>query len=401
MAEEIKLELFTEVPAVEFEPEKAQAAAVNAVAELKEGEGYLEDVNLTDEEKQMVTDFAKTIDISDSQVVMCYGAAAQKKVADFSDTALEGVKAKDLGEVGNAITNLVAELKGFQIGEEPKGFFAKLFKKTGNKLETLKARYDTAEKNVDNIVGVLQGHQNQLTEDIVMLDKMYENNLTYFKELTMYILAGKEKLETEKSTTLADLQKKAEETGLAEDAQAANDYANLCDRFEKKVYDLELTRTISLQMAPQIRVIQSNDSLMNEKIQTTVTNTIPLWKNQMVLALSMEHSEEAMKAEKAVTDLTNELIQKNAEALHQTSVKIAEESERGIIDIETVQKANDELITTLDEVIQIQEEGRAKRKEAENQLGIMEAQLKNKLLDIRNGALETKEELENAETAEA
>lgn len=391
MAEDIKLELFKEVPAPELENQVIEKPEEAPVIEIPEDAGYMENVNLSEEEKQMVTDFAKTIDISDTQVVMCYGASAQKKIADFSDTALEGVKTKNLGEIGDKITDLVTQLKGFKIDEEEPRGLAKLFKKSSNKLTSLKARYETVDKNVDNIVGVLEGHQNQLTTDVVMLDKMYENNLTYFKELTMYILAGKEKLEEEKNTTLVEMKKKAEETGLAEDAQAANDYAGLIDRFEKKIYDLELTRTISLQMAPQIRLIQNSDSLMNEKIQSIVNNTIPLWKNQMVLALSMEHSQEAMKAQKAVTDMTNELIEKNAEALKTGSVKIAEESEKGIVAIESVEKANENLIITLNEVVRIQEEGREKRKEAENQLGIMEAQLKNKLLDIKTKSIRTEE----------
>ena len=250
----------------------------------------------------------------------------------------------------------------------------------------MKARYEKTEKNVDNIVDVLEDHQNKLTTDIVMLDKMYDANLVYLKELTMYILAGKEKLAKERATTLVELKKKAEETGLAEDAQKAKDFEDICNRFEKKLYDLELTRTISIQMAPQIRMVQSNDTLMTEKIQTTIMNTIPLWKNQMVLALSMEHSQEAMKAQKAVTDLTNDLLNKNAEALKQGSIQIAEESERGIVDIETVQNANNKLIETLDEVIRIQEEGREKRRLAENELGKMEAQLKQKLLEIKTGS---------------
>jgi len=336
-----------------------------------------------------IYDFAEQIDLSNTNVVLQYGAASQKKIADFSDSALEGVRTKDLGEVGDAIASLVAELKGFDVGTEEKGGILGWFKKKGNKLTQLKARYDSADKNVDKISGVLMDHQNQLTTDIVMMDKMYDSNLVYFKELTMYILAGKKALEKAQSTTLVELQNKAKESGLTEDAQAANDYAALCDRFDKKLYDLELTRTISMQMAPQIRLIQNSDTLMVEKIQSTLSNTIPLWKNQMVLAMGMIHSEEAMKAQKEVNDLTNELIQKNAEKLHQGSVEIAEESERGIIDIETVAHANEELIASLDEVIKIQEEGRMKRRVAEDQLGQVEAQLKQKLLDIRNAELKS------------
>ena len=378
MSEEIKLELLNKVPA------PVMAEAKQEIVEVQETPGYLEEVRLSEEEQRAVDEFAGKIDITDSEVVMSYGASAQKKIADFSDSALANVKAKDLGEVGDAISDLVTELKGFSIDEEePKGL-AKLFKKAGNKLATLKARYDTAEKNVDNIVAVLEDHENQLTEDIVMLDKLYDQNLVYFKEMTMYIIAGKKRLEEDRNTTLVQLKARAEESGLAEDAQAANDYAALCERFEKKIYDLELSRAISLQMAPQIRLIQNSDSLMNEKIQSTVNNTIPLWKNQMVLAISMEHSEEAMKAEKAVTDMTNELIQRNAEALKLGSVKIAEESERGIVDIETVAKANNELIETLDEVIKIHEEARQKRLDAENEMALMEVRLKNKLLEIKD-----------------
>ena len=393
MSDEIKLELDPTVPNLDLEslPTASPFSAPIETAVAKPSETsvahYMDDVNLTEEEQKMVDDFAEKIDLSNTNVVLQYGAASQKKIADFSDSALEGVRTKDLGEVGNAIASLVAELKGFNIGEEEKKGIAGWFKKKGNKLTQLKARYDTADQNVDKISGVLMDHQNQLTTDIVMMDKMYESNLTYFKELTMYILAGKKALEKAQSTTLVELQNKAKESGLTEDAQAANDYAALCDRFDKKLYDLELTRTISMQMAPQIRLIQNSDTLMVEKIQSTLSNTIPLWKNQMVLAMGMIHSEEAMKAQKEVNDLTNELIQKNAEKLHQGSVEIAEESERGIIDMDTVIHANEELIASLDEVIKIQEDGRIKRRVAEDQLGQVEAQLKQKLLDIRNAEL--------------
>ncbi len=397
MSEKIKLELDPKVPTLDIQslPTAAPVSAPLDTVQLKEElttEGtarYMDDVNLTEEEQKMVDDFAEQIDLSNTNIVLQYGAASQKKIADFSDSALEGVRTKDLGEVGNAIASLVAELKGFSVGEEEKKGIAGWFKKKGSKLAQLKARYDSADKNVDKISGVLMDHQNQLTTDIVMMDKMYDSNLVYFKELTMYILAGKKALEKAQKTTLVELQNKAKESGLTEDAQAANDYAALCDRFDKKLYDLELTRTISMQMAPQIRLIQNSDTLMVEKIQSTLSNTIPLWKNQMVLAMGMIHSEEAMKAQKEVNDLTNELIQKNAEKLHQGSVEIAEESERGIIDIETVTHANEELIASLDEVIKIQEEGRIKRRVAEDQLGQVEAQLKQKLLDIRNAELKS------------
>ncbi|MBQ6877769.1 MAG: toxic anion resistance protein [Oscillospiraceae bacterium] len=344
---------------------------------------YLENTKLTEEEQKMVDDFSEKIDLNDSGIILQYGSAAQKKIADFSDNALEGVRTKDLGEVGNMITDLVAELKGFNIEpEEKKGFFS-IFKKAGSGIAKLKTKYDKAEVNVDRITGVLEDHQNQLLTDIVMLDKMYENNLSYFKELTMYILAGKKKLEQERATTLVELEEKAKASGLAEDAQAANDFANLCDRFEKKLHDIEMTRTISIQMAPQIRLIQNGDTLMAEKIQSTINNTIPLWKNQMVLALGLAHSKAAVEAQREVSDLTNELLKKNAEALKTGTVAIAEESERSIVDIETVRYTNEQLISTLDEVLRIADEGRAKRLAAENEMIMIENELKAKLLDIR------------------
>lgn len=344
---------------------------------------YLENTKLTEAEQKMVDDFSEKIDLNDSGIVLQYGSAAQKKIADFSDNALEGVRTKDLGEVGNMIIDLVAELKGFNIEpEEKKGFFS-IFKKAGSGIAKLKTKYDKAEVNVDRITGVLEDHQNQLLTDIVMLDKMYENNLSYFKELTMYILAGKKKLEQERATTLIELEEKAKTSGLAEDAQAANDFANLCDRFEKKLHDLEMTRTISIQMAPQIRLIQNGDTLMAEKIQSTINNTIPLWKNQMVLALGLAHSKAAVEAQREASDLTNELLKKNAEALKTGTVAIAEESERSIVDIETVRYTNEQLISTLDEVLRIADEGRAKRLAAENEMIMIENELKTKLLDIR------------------
>ena len=344
---------------------------------------YLENTKLTEAEQKMVDDFSEKIDLNDSGIVLQYGSAAQKKIADFSDNALEGVRTKDLGEVGNMITDLVAELKGFNIEpEEKKGFFS-IFKKAGSGIAKLKTKYDKAEVNVDRITGVLEDHQNQLLTDIVMLDKMYENNLSYFKELTMYILAGKKKLEQERATTLIELEEKAKTSGLAEDAQAANDFANLCDRFEKKLHDLEMTRTISIQMAPQIRLIQNGDTLMAEKIQSTINNTIPLWKNQMVLALGLAHSKAAVEAQRDVSDRTNELLKKNAEALKTGTVAIAEESERSIVDIETVRYTNEQLISTLNEVLRIADEGRAKRLAAENEMIMIENELKTKLLDIR------------------
>ena len=395
----ISLELGTMPQAPDFDLEAGAAAAAEpaiklttapeeeAAAAVQEAEvhaPYLEDVNLTEEEKRVVDEFSQKIDLKDTNIILQYGSAAQKKISDFADSALDGVKTKDLGEVGDMISDLVGELKGFSIDtEEKKGLFG-FVKKKVNDFSKLKSKYDTAEANVDKIVGALEGHQNTLSKDIIMLDKMYESNLGYFKELTMYILAGKKKLELEQKTTLADLQKKAKESGLVEDAQAANDYANLCDRFDKKLHDLEVTRTISMQMAPQIRLVQNSDTLMVEKIQSTINNTIPLWKNQMVLALGVAHSQEAMQAQREVNDLTNDLIRKNAETLKMGSIEIAKESERGIIDMETVRYSNEQLIASLDEVIRIQEEGRIKRREAEKELGDIEATLKQKLLDIRN-----------------
>ena len=371
-------------------PEPLKAPIVSENGEIVTPE-YMENITLTEEEQKMVDEFSEKIDLEDTSIVLNYGAASQKKIADFSDNALQGVKSKDLGEVGNAIASLVTELKGFSIDEPEKKGIAAWFKKKGNSIAALKNRYDTAENNVNKITGVLEDHQNQLTSDVVMLDKMYDSNLTYFKELTMYIIAGKKKLDKERETTLADLRKKAEESGLAEDAQAANDFAAVCDRFEKKLYDLELTRTVSMQMAPQIRLIQNSDELMVEKIQSTVNNTIPLWKNQMVLALGMAHSEEAMKAQREVNELTNDLLKKNAETLKQGSIEIAEESEKGLIEIETVKYANEQLITSLDEVLRIQEEGRENRRLAENELAQIEATLKQKLLEIRTKELEDKQ----------
>ena len=346
-------------------------------------EEYLKQINLTEEELKTVDDFSGTIDLNDSAIILQYGAACQKKIAEFSDNALAGVRTKDLGTTSDMIADLVSELKGFSAEEEEKGFLG-IFKKAGNQVTRLKARYDKAENNIDMITGKLEEHQNQLIKDIIMLDKMYEMNLAYFKELTMYIMAGKKKLEAERATTLPDMKAKAEQSGLTHDAQAANDYAAMCDRFEKKLHDLELTRTISVQMAPQIRLIQNNDAVMSEKIQSTINNTIPLWKNQMVIALGLAHSQQALDAQRAVTDMTNELLKKNADMLRQGTVEIAQETERGIVDIETVAYTNQQLISTLDEVLRIQDEGRAKRKAAEAQLIRIETELKNKLLEIRN-----------------
>ena len=374
----INLELGT--PELTLESQ-AQAPVIPEQKDITEH--YLEEQKLSPEEQAQVDSFSEKIDLNDSVIILQYGAACQKKIAAFSDTALEGVRTKDLGETGDMIADLVTELKGFSVDEEDDGGFLGFFKKAGNKIAKLKARYDKAEINIDKIVAELEGHQNQLLKDIIMLDKMYAANLTYFKELTMYILAGKKKLEAERAVTIPELKRKAEASGEANDAQAANDYAQMCERFEKKLYDLELTRTISIQMAPQIRLIQNNNTLMSEKIQSTINNTIPLWKNQMVLALGMAHSKEAMEAQRAVTDMTNELLKKNADALKQGTVDIARESERGIVDLETVQHTNQQLIATLDEVLKIQDEGRAKRRAAETELVRIESELKAKLLEIR------------------
>lgn len=348
----------------------------------KEAAEAVPQIVLTPEETQMVADFAKKIDLRDSAVVLQYGAACQKKIAAFSDSALEGVRTKDLGATGEMITDLVGELRGFSAVEERKGFLG-LFKKTGDRVTQLKAKYDDAQVNIDRIVGELEGHQNRLLTDIVMLDKLYDANLAYFKELSMYILAGRQKLNEERTTTLVSLQEQAKLSGQTHDAQTANDFAAMCERFEKKLHDLELTRTICIQMAPQIRLIQNNNAMMSEKIQSTVSNTIPLWKNQMVLALGMAHSQQAMQAQRAVSDLTNELLRKNAEALKQGTVEIAQESERAIVDIETVQYTNEQLIGTLDEVLRIHEEGRQKRLDAESELLRIENELKHKLLEFK------------------
>ena len=342
----------------------------------------VEEPVLSPQEQQMVDSFAEKIDIENTNQILQYGAGTQKKMADFSDAALENVKTQDLGEVGDLITSVVGELKDFDATEE-KGLFG-FFKKQTNKLETMKARYTKAEGNVAKITEALQEHQLRLMKDSAMLDKMYEQNLAYFKELTMYILAGKKKLTQVREGQLKELEEKAIRTGLPEDAQAAKDLDSKCNRFEKKLHDLELTRTISMQTAPQIRLIQNNDTSMVEKIQTTIVNTIPLWKSQMVLALGIAHSTEAAQAQREVTDLTNELLKKNAEALHLASVETAREAERGVVDIETLKKTNADLIQTLDDVMKIQKEGRIKRQEAEAEMLRMENDLKKKLLEIQH-----------------
>jgi len=337
---------------------------------------------LSAEEQKMVSDFAKSIDLTNSQLVLQYGGAAQKNIANFSESALGSVRTKDMGEVGDMISDLVVELKGFDAEEETKGFFG-LFRKASKSVEVMKAKYTKAEANVEKIAAKLENHQVVLMKDIAVLDQMYDKNLAYYKELTMYILAGQKALAEARSVTLVQLREKAAQTGLPEDAQKANDYDNMCLRFEKKLHDLELTRVISMQMAPQIRMIQNNDTLMTEKIQTSLVNTIPLWKSQMVLALGLTHSQQAIAAQRQVTDTTNALLKKNAEMLKTATIETAKESERAVVDIETLKYTNESLITTLDEVLQIQTEGAQKRREAETELRKIEGELKQKLLETR------------------
>ena len=374
------------VPTLTLEPELDTPAtpAPPAVEPAKpEAEPVkLDDSMLTEAEKKVVEDFSKKIDIMDSNLVLQYGAAAQKNVAGFSENALASVRTKDLGEIGESLSELVVELKGFGEEEEKKGLFG-LFKKAGNKLESMKAEYSKVEANVDRISRELEQHQVVLMKDVAMFDQMYELNLKYYKELTMYILAGKKKLEAVRTTELPALKAKAEQTGAQEDAQRYNDMAQMCDRFEKKLHDLELTRMISVQMGPQTRLLQNNDILMVEKIQSSLVNTIPLWKSQMVLALGMEHSRQATAAQSAVTEMTNELLKKNADLLKMGTIQTAKEAERSIVDIETLQHTNQQLISTLDEVLNIQREGAAKRKAAEVELGRIEGELKQKLMELR------------------
>ena len=368
---------------LETELETKPETDLAPVAETKVEEPKIPEPVLTAEEQQLVNDFAAKIDVENTAQILQYGAGTQKKMADFSDAALANVRAQDLGEVGDLLVNVVGELQGFD-AEEEKGFLG-FFKKQANKLELMKARYDKAEVSVEKISDTLQQHQVRLLKDSAMLDQMYEQNLAYFKELTMYILAGKKKLEEVRAGKLAELEETAKRTGLAEDVQAAKDLADKCQRFEKKIYDLELTRAISIQTAPQIRMIQNNDNVMVEKIQTTLVNTIPLWKNQMVISLGIAHSTEAAKAQRQVNDVTNALLQANAKKLHVASVETAKEAERGIVDIETLKKTNAELIQTLDDVMKIQRDGRAQRLAAEVEMAKMETELKNKLLQIRDG----------------
>lgn len=369
-----------ETPSLTLEPDLGEFAKKEEVIPKKQPQKEEVPV-LTPEEQKMVNDFAAKIDIENTNQILQYGAGTQKKMADFSDTALENVKTQDLGEIGELISNVVGELKDFDVQEE--GKFFGFFRKQTSKIENLKNKYDKAQVNVEKITDSLQQHQVRLMKDSAMLDKMYEQNLNYFKELTMYILAGKKKLEETRNGKLAEMKNKAALSGLPEDAQAARDLDEKCSRFEKKLHDLELTRTIAMQTAPQIRLIQNNDTVMVEKIQTTIVNTIPLWKSQMVLALGIAHSAEAAQAQRQVTDITNELLRKNAETLHTATVEIAKESERGIVDLETLQKTNADLIQTLDDVMRIQMEGRQKRQAAEMEMHRMEEELKRKLLEIR------------------
>lgn len=377
--------MMQEAPMLTLEPFAGEApaeAVKQEEAEVKKAD-EMENLRaiLSPKEQEQVAAFVKQIDVTNSQLVLQYGASAQKKIADFSEAALGNVRSKDLGEIGNDLASVVTELKSIDEEEEEKGFLG-FFKKNANKLANMKAKYAKAEENVDRICKVLEGHQIQLLKDAAMLDQMYELNLTYYKELSMYILAGKEKLELVRTKELPELLARAELSGLPEDTQKAKDLAELCNRFEKKVYDLELTRTVAMQMAPQIRMIQSNDTAMSEKIQSTLVNTIPLWKSQMVLAIGVEHSAQAAKAQREVSDMTNALLKKNAETLKMATVETAKESERGIVDIETLKQTNETLISTLDEVMRIQEDGRTKRREAETELVQIEDAMRKKLLEM-------------------
>jgi uncharacterized protein YaaN involved in tellurite resistance len=373
-----------ETPTLTFDPfeEEVKEPSLLKLQEEKQQVQQIDESTLTVEEKKMVEDFASKIDLTKSNLVLQYGAGAQKKIADFSESALNNVKTKDLGEIGNMLSDVVMELKSFEADSEDKGILG-FFKKSANKLNIMKAKYDKAEVNINKICKVLEAHQIQMLKDISMLDKMYELNKTYFKELSMYILAGKKKIVQVQEEELPKLVEKSNISGLPEDAQAVNDLVAVINRFEKKIHDLELTRMISIQMAPQIRLVQGNDTLMTEKIQSTLVNTIPLWKSQMVLALGVAHSTQAAKAQREVTDMTNELLRKNAETLKMATIETAKESERGIVDIETLRTTNESLISTLDEVLRIQTEGRQKRKEAEVELNRIENELKNKLLSMR------------------
>lgn len=372
------------VPSLTLEPDLVEKPQLAVAEETALQQPQVEEPALTPQEREMVAQFAAKIDVENTAQILQYGAGTQKKMADFSDAALANARTQDLGEVGDLIVSVVGELKGMDADEERKGFLG-FFRKQADKLATMKNRYAKAEVNVEKIADALEQHQVRLLKDSALLDKMYEQNLAYFKELTMYILAGKQKLEEVRTGKLRELEQQAKTSGLAEDAQTAKDLADKCARFEKKIHDLELTRAISIQTAPQIRMIQNNDNVMVEKIQTTLMNTIPLWKNQMVLALGIAHSTEAAQAQRQVTDITNALLKQNAEKLHMASVETAKEAERGIVDIETLKKTNAELIQTLDDVMKIQTEGRAQRLAAEAEMAKMENDLKAKLLQIRDG----------------
>lgn len=381
---EIKLTLNPTTAAPDAVAVAAEEAIAEAEAITAKVEADTQQVQkFSEAEQQMIDEFAKQIDVTDSALVFSYGAAAQQNISQFSDSALKNVQTKDLDEIGDAIAELVTELRGFDAEEEEKGFFG-FFKKKREAVSTMKAKFDDTEVNVNKIVEALEGHQVQLLKDIAMLDRLYDQNLTYFKELSMYIAAGKQRLEQFRANELKEAYDKAQASGLPEDAQAAKDLSDKADRFEKKIYDLELTRNISIQMAPQIRMIQSSNQLMAEKIQTSIVNTIPLWKNQMVMALGIAHTQKAMEAQRSVTDLTNELLKKNAEKLHMASVESAKEAERGIIDIETLKQTNQMLISTMDEVLNIQQQGREKRRNAEAELAAIEAELRAKMLETRN-----------------
>lgn len=371
--------LLQEAPTLTFEPfpEKKEEVPEDTV---KKETPPANEVVLSPEEQKMVNDFAAQIDLTNTQMILQYGAGSQKKIADFSETALNNVRTKDMGEIGDMLTSVVSELKNFE-EEEEKGFLG-FFKKKGNQLNNLKAKYDKAEANINKICKAMEAHQITLLKDVAMLDKMYELNLNYFKELSMYILAGKQKLEQAKNVELPALLAKAEQSGLPEDTQKAKDFSEMCNRFEKKIYDLELSRTISLQIAPQIRLIQNNDTVMSDKIQSTLVNTIPLWKSQMVIAIGVNHSTEAARAQREVTDMTNALLKKNAEQLKIATLETAKEAERGIVDIETLQQTNQTLISTFDEVMKIQEDGRQKRQAAEEQLQQIENEMRQKLLEM-------------------
>ena len=371
--------LLQEAPTLTFEPFPQEKETTTLSTEGNPNEESME-VVLTPEEQKMVNDFAKQIDLTNTQLILQYGAGSQKKIADFSETALNNVRTKDMGEIGQMLTDVVTELKDFDV-EEEKGFFG-FFKKNTNKLTTMKIKYDKAETNINKICKVMEQHQITLLKDVAMLDKMYELNLNYFKELSMYILAGKQKLQEAKTVELPTLLAKAEKSGLPEDMQKAKDFSEMCNRFEKKIYDLELSRTVSLQMAPQIRLIQNNDTIMADKIQSTLVNTIPLWKSQMVIAIGLHHATEAATAQREVSDMTNALLRKNAEQLKLATIETAKESERGIVDIETLQQTNQTLISTLDEVMKIQEDGRQKRKQAEIELQKIENEMRQKLLKM-------------------